>query len=52
MKSRIDLIYPYLMILIAVIGLYINYRQYLDAKHECECQKAPAGASTGTLRMM
>ena len=50
---RIDRIYPYIMILIAVVGLYINYRQYMDAKHECECQKAPAGglATGSSLRM-
>lgn len=48
---KIDRFYPYIMILIAVVGLYINYRQYLDAKHECECQKAPA-ATGSTLRMM
>lgn len=53
MKSRIDRLYPYIMILIAVVGLYISYRQYMDAKHDCDCQgTANKGTSTSNLRMM
>ncbi|AEE53732.1 hypothetical protein [Haliscomenobacter hydrossis] len=50
---RIDKLYPYLMILIAVVGLYINYRQYVDAKQDCGCKDAAkTGTGTASLRMM
>jgi len=50
----VEKIYPYLMIAIALIGLYINYKSYLDAKAEddCDCQKTGSTGTGQALRTM
>lgn len=38
-------ILPYLFLGIALVGLYMNYRQWQHAHKDCDCSKESSGAT-------